>query len=213
MPEPEPLAGGVGDRPIFKKLFGDLGSPLTGLQRQTLAATSHFLNQVPPEMRALDISMPALQGILGGKPGAGVIAALEPTFQRNLAAANQQGGRFGSANAILKSRALDDFNLMAAQAAQQGQQTQLQAADALRMLGTAAGEQPFGRLLQGYGLGGAAAGQMDLATQRRLNLLSGLLGVAQQTAFNLPFVNTGSTSSGFNLGDIIASIIARKGAK
>ena len=158
--------------------YGNLGSPTTGLQRQSTDALSHFLNQPAPEQRALDTSLPALQAILSGKPGAGVIDALKPSFDRNLASANQTGARFGSGNAILRSRAVDDFNLLGANAAQQGQQTQLQAAQMLAMLSSQAGQNPFARMLQGAESGRADAAQMDLETQRRIQLLSQALGGA-----------------------------------
>lgn len=169
---------------------GQLGSGPNALQRQATGGISQFLSQPAPEQRALDVSMPALQAILDGKPGAGVIDALQPTFERNLANANQQGGRFGSANAILRSRALEDFNLLGAQAAQQGQQTQLQAAQALALLSGQAGNAPFQRLTQAHGVGAADAQQADLETQRRLQIMMALLGSAQGAAFNIPFVQT-----------------------
>lgn len=177
--------------------FGGLGSPATGLQRQATGGISQFLNQPAPEQRALDVSMPALQGILDGKPGAGVIDALRPSFDRNLATANQQGGRFGSGNAILKSRALDDFNLLGAQAAQQGQQTQLQASQMLALLSGQAGQNPFNRLATAAGIGRDDAAQADLETQRRIQLMAMLLGGAQGAAFNIPFTQNSPYSPPF----------------
>ena len=62
-----------------------------------------------------------LRSIAGGSnPGQGVVNALQPQFQRNLATANQAGGRFGSGNAIMRTRALEDFNTTAANALQRG---------------------------------------------------------------------------------------------
>jgi hypothetical protein len=80
-----------------------------------------------------------LRGVLKQQPGQGTIDALQPSFQRNLAEANQAGGRFGTANAVLRSRAMEDFNLLAAQAAQQGQNQQLDAASRLAQLGISSG--------------------------------------------------------------------------
>lgn len=178
------LGGGKG----IDSFFGPMSSPTTGLQRQATGGISQFLNQPAPEQRAMDISLPALQNILNGKPGQGVIDALQPTFDRNLASANQQGGRFGSSNAILRSRALEDFNLLGAQAAQQGQQSQLQAAQVLSLLANSAGQNPFQRLQGAYGIGQADAQQGDLETQRRLQIMMALLGAGQGAAFNIPFV-------------------------
>lgn len=175
-------------RTRIESYFGNLGVPVTGLQRQSLDAIGKYLNQPAPEQRAMDISLPALQGILNGKPGEGIINALQPSFERNLASANQQGARFGSANAILKSRAVEDFNLLGAQAAQQGIQQQLAAADALRLLGESAGNNPFQRLAVGYGIGGQEAAQNDIATQRFLQILLQQLGTAQSASLGVPSV-------------------------
>src|SRR5688572_29223593 len=60
-----------------------------------------------------------LKRMLAQQPGQGTIDALRPSFDRNLAEANQTGGRFGTANAVMRTRGLEDFNLLAAQAAQQ----------------------------------------------------------------------------------------------
>lgn len=177
---------GANDPHFQNGFFGQLGNPQTDLQRQATGGISQFLNQPAPEQRAFDTSMPALQGILNGKPGQGVIDAMQPQFQQNLALANQQGGRFGSANAVLRGNAVNDFNLLAAQAAQQGQQTQLQAANALGILGNYAGQNPFQRYQGAYGIGEAQANQNDQETQRRLQILLGMLGVGQQTGLNLP---------------------------
>lgn len=185
--------GGFGD---LGQYFGNFGSQATPLQQQSTAGISQFLNQQAPEQRALEASMPALQGILNSKPGQGIIDALQPRFQQNLALANQEGGRFGSANAILRGNAVNDFNLLGAQAAQQGQQTQLQAANALQLLSGQAGQNPFARLLGAAGVGQQDAQQQDVETQRRLQLLGFLMGGAQQAAFNVPFVQTKPAQQG-----------------
>jgi len=140
---------------------------------------SQFLNQPTPEQRAMDISMPALQEIL--TPGAN-----NPAFEQDLAKANAQGGRFGSANAILRSNAL---------------------AEMFRQRTTAAST--LGVLGQGAGAGQARqAGFMDLEPQRRLQILLHLLGVSQGASFNVPFVQQPSTLDSIGqLGAIIASFI------
>lgn len=189
------LFGGQG-ADALSSIFGPMGNPATPLQRQSTNQISQFLNQPAPEQRALDASMPALQDILNSKPGQGVMDALQPHFQQNLAMANEQGGRFGSSNAILKGQAVNDYNLLGAQAAQQGQQTQLQAANALQMLSGQAGQNPFARLLGGAQAGQNDANQADQGTQRMLQLMSMLMGGAQQSAFNIPFTQTKPAQQG-----------------
>ena len=61
----------------------------------------------------------AIQRELGFNPNQQLLDALQPRFEQNLALANQAGGRFGSANAIQRSQAVNDYNLMASQALQQ----------------------------------------------------------------------------------------------
>jgi hypothetical protein len=187
------LGGGAGGLESF---FGPMGSPASPLQRQSSGGIQQFLNQPAPEQRAMDISMPALQGILGGAPGQGIMDALRPQFDRNLASANQQGGRFGSGNAIMRSRALEDFNLLGAQAAQQGQAQQLQAAQVLGMLGGQAGQNPFSRLMGAHQAGTQDAQQLDLETQRRIQLMAHILGMGQQATMNAPVVQTQAASGG-----------------
>jgi hypothetical protein len=99
--------------------------------------------------------MSALQRELGFNPGQQTAEALQPNFQRNLDAANQAGGRFGSANAILKSRAVDDYNLTLANATQQDLARRAQLANSLAANSTANASQ-----MNQYGLG---AGQNQLS--------------------------------------------------
>lgn len=195
----------LGGSQSLESVFGSLGSPTSGLQRQSMGGISQYLNQPAPEQRAFDMSQGALQGILGGKPGQGVMDALQPMFDRNLAQADQQGGRFGSGNAIMRSNALNDFNLLGAQAAQHGQDTQLQAAQILGMLGGQAGQNPFSRMMGAYGVGANDAQQGDLETQRRLQLMSMLFGGAQGVAFNNPIVQTQGASPG--LGGVLGGLL------
>ena len=178
--------------------FGNIGVPQTGLQQQASGGISQFLNQQSPEARTLQESRGALSGIVNQNSGQGIIDALQPGFERNLSLANQQGGRFGSANAVLRSRALDDFNLLSNQALQQGQQNQIGAAQILGMLSGQAGTADFGRLLQGFGVGTQQAGQADIETQRRLGLGTGLFGQANQAAFNVPSVQQPSALEQFS---------------
>lgn len=117
-----------------------------------------FLNQPTPEQQALNTALPGLQEMLSG--------GASPQFNQDLALANQQGGRFGSANEILRGQALTGL-----------WNQRNQAANTLGMLSSAAGQ---GQSRQ--------AGFMDMETQRRLQLLMSLLGTSQSASFNLPFV-------------------------
>lgn len=224
-----PTGGGSPQQSRTESVFGPLGMPATGLQRQATGGITQFLNQPSPESRTLGLLSPglaqlfgsgvqqatnapggtqssnllppevmaaltrigtgqsgfsgigsfggggggglgmegteALRRIMSQAPGQGVIEALQPFFDRNLALANQAGGRFGTANAVTRSRALDDFNLMAAQAAQQGVNQQLDAAQRLASLG----------IQQGQGQAGlSAAGQ-----QQQLAAINALLNAGQ----------------------------------
>lgn len=150
----------------FLQTLGGLGSPQSGLQLQGADALGTMLRQPTPEQRALDISLPALQAMLTGTG---------PQFEQDLALANQQGGRFGSANAILRGEALRNlYNL------------RNQTAGTLGLLSQGAGQANRGLAGQAFGIGQQQAGQADLETQRRLQILMQLLGVGQQTAFNVP---------------------------
>ena len=177
--------------------FGALGVDFTANQKQASGGISQFLNQQSPEARALDESRGALGGIINQNSGQGIIEQLQPGFERGLATANQSGGRFGSANAVLRSRALDDFNLLSNQALQQGQQNQIGASQILGMLSGQAGQADFGRLLQQFGIGSQEAAQGDIETQRRLGLGTGLFGQANQAAFNVPNVQNPSALEQF----------------
>lgn len=197
----------------LSSIFGPMGNPATPLQRQSTNQISQFLTQQAPEQRALEASMPMLQNILNSKPGAGIMDALQPHFQQNLAMANQEGGRFGSSNAILKGQAVNDYNLLGAQAAQQGQQTQLQAADAMRLLSGQAGQNPFERLMGGAGVGMNDANQADQGTQRMMQLMAMLMGGAQQAGFNVPFTQTKPATQGLgaSLGGFLGSLFGGGG--
>lgn len=99
-------------------------------------AFSNYLVQPTPEQRANAATL-GMQGALGGAsniPGFDVVAALGPVFARNLQSAlamnNEQGARFSTGNQtqgrLLSENALQDFNLTAQQALEQGAVRQLQ---------------------------------------------------------------------------------------
>lgn len=180
--------------------------------------TQQMLSQ-NPEGQAFDIGKSILQGpggIFGsGGGGQGVMQALQPLFQQNLkfglnALTNSVPSVQNSGAAIegadVTSRALNDYNLLAAQALQQGQQNTLGGLGILGQLAGQAGNGQFGRSMQadqltaqntlgGLGLLGQLAGQAgngqfgrslqagQLATQRDLGY--GNLGLqAQQQQWN-----------------------------
>lgn len=150
----------------FLQLLGGLGSPQSALQMQGADALGNMLRQPTPEQRALDISLPALQSMLTGTG---------PQFDQDLSLANQQGGRFGSANALLRGEAFRNlYNL------------RNQVAQTIGLLGQGAGEANRGLATQAFGVGQQQAQQGDIETQRRLQILMQLLGVGQQAAFNVP---------------------------
>ncbi len=144
-------------------------------------AIGQMLGMPTPEQRALDVSMPALQGMLTGTG---------PQFERDLSLANQQGGRFGSANAILRGEALRNlYNL------------RNQTAGTLGMLSGSAGQANRGLAGQAFGIGQQQAQQGDIETQRRLQILMQLLGAGQQASFNVP-IQQGSPGIGGILGGL-----------
>lgn len=173
---------GQGKGPAGSTPGGDAGQRLTNIFGSLApAGISQFINQPTPEQQALNTAMPALNEVLSGNPNQ------NPQFQQDLSVANQQGGRFGSANAILRGQALTGlFN----------QRTQ--AAQTLGMLSGQAGQ---GQARQ--------AGMMDLETQRRLQLLMSLLGTSQGASFNLPFLQQPSTLD--TLGQIGGGFVGAAG--
>jgi len=173
----------------IRNFFGELGSPQTDLQRQSVGGISQFLNQPSPEMRALETTRPILEGMLTGTG---------PQFERDISLANQQGGRFSSGNAIMRGEAFRNlFNL------------RNQTAQTLGMLSGQAGQADFSRLLGGFGVGQQQAQQADIGTQRLLQLLQGVLGTAQQTAFNLPITQGQNLPSAIGQGGFgIAQLLA-----
>ena len=165
----------------FLQTLGGLGSPQSGLQMQGADALGTMLRQPTPEQRALDISLPALQAMLTGTG---------PQFEQDLNAANQAGGRFTSANALLRGEALRNLFNMRTQVAQ-----------TLGLLGQGAGQANRGLAGQAFGVGQQQAQQADIETQRRLQILMQLLGVGQQTAFNVP-IQAGGGGLGGLLGGL-----------
>lgn len=133
-------AGGAGSS-FFFGAGGDRGSAL--------------LNGPTPEMKAYDTIRPVLEGMLTGTG---------PQFERDIAAANSQGGRFSSSNAILRGEALRNlFN---------GRQ---QTAQTLGMLAGQAGASTFDRTMA--------------VQNQRLQLLAGLFGLGNQATLSLPVEN------------------------
>jgi hypothetical protein len=114
----------------------------------------------------------SMEQILASNPGMQGMAALQPLLQRNLAAANQEGGRFGSANAILRSRAVDDNNMLAAQMYQRGVDQQIGAAGQYGQMGSSL---LGAKAAAGQGLLGVGQGRM----QQQTNAAQGQLGVGQ----------------------------------
>lgn len=128
---------------------------------------SQFMNQPSPEMHTYDTARPILEGMLTGTG---------PQFERDITAANTQGGRFGSANAIMRGEALRNlFN----------QRTQT--AGTLGALAGQAGSSQFDRAFQ--------------VQNQRLQLLAGLLGMSGQASLSLPV----SQDDG-HVGDILKLI-------
>lgn len=124
--------------------------------------------------------MGQLGALAGQNTGEAVMAALDPAFRRNLAMANQQGGRFGTANAALRARALEDFNLQSARALQEGAGQQITAASNLGQIGNAQDALRLNALTSGQGNRLAAAQELGRmgSEQNRLQL-DALLGQRQ----------------------------------
>jgi hypothetical protein len=152
----------------ISQAFGPLGVPQTDLQRQSAGNLTNMLNANAPGS-----AQNVLQGMLTGTG---------PQFERDIANANQQGARFGSANEILRGEALRNLFNMRTQTAQ-----------TLQALNQG-----------GFGIGAAQAAQGDIGLQRLLNLFGGLLGQRQQATMELPITQTPNTAqaAGGALGNI-----------
>ena len=72
-----------------------------------------------------------LQALAGQNSGEAITRALQPMFQQGLAQANMTGGRFGSANALQREAALNNYNMNASNAMQRGVDQQIAAGSAL----------------------------------------------------------------------------------
>lgn len=124
-----------------------------------------------------------LQKLLAQNPGQTNMDLLQPSFERNLSMANQQGGRFGSANALMRSNAVTDQQAQLAQMLQAGTGQQLQGAGLLGQMGSAAGAQAAGarsnaiaQQLQALGMAGGFAQQ---GVNNQLGALGSLGGFQQ----------------------------------
>lgn len=148
--------------------------PQNGLQTGGMNAIQTQLGQATPEQRALDTAMPSLQAMLTGTG---------PQFERDIAVGNQEGGRFGSANAIMRGEAYRNLY-------NQRNQT----AGTLGMLAGGAGNANRGLAQQAFNMG-------DQSTARQFAALMQLLGVGQQAAFNHP-----TQQGGGGLGSFLGSL-------
>jgi hypothetical protein len=155
-----------------QNLFGGAEQAARGLQQGNFFDGAEGVFNRLENFNPFTSAQGALEGQLGANPGQGMLDALRPQFERNLAAANQQGGRFGSANAILRSRAVDDYNLLGAQALQRGVDQQQNAANILGMIGNSL---IGARGAAGQGLLGVGQGRVGQQT----NAMQGLLGAGQ----------------------------------
>ena len=169
------------------------------------------------------LGIPELQRLAGANPGEAVMAALNPVFQRNLATANQTGGRFGTSNALLRDRALEDFNLQSANALQRGVDQQITAASNLGNVGTSQDDLRLRGLLGGQQNQLGALQALITGTNNRDNsaltanqvLGNQRLQAQQQTGTNL--TNAGQLGAqqgqlGNSAANILAQILGGQGA-
>jgi hypothetical protein len=167
--------GYLQDPQSFMRSVGAFNLPQTPLQMQGADAIGRMLQGVTPEQQAYNTASPWLTQALSGQG---------PQFEQDLSMANQQGGRFGSANALLRGEALRNLYNMRTQVSQ-----------TLGLLGQGAGQANRGLAGQAFGIGQQQAGQADIETQRRLQILLQLLGSGQQSAFNVPIQSGGGIGS------------------
>lgn len=157
-----------------------------------------------------------LQGLASSNPGQAVMDALNPSFQRNLATANQAGGRFGSGNALMRGQAVENFNLQSAQALQRGVDQQTTAANALGQIGIGNDDLRLRGLLGGgqnqlgalQALITGATGRDNSALQANQILGSQRLQGQQQTGQNLANAGQLGTAQG-QLGNSAANILGQ----
>lgn len=117
--------------------------------------------------------------------GAATIAAMEPQFQKNLSYANQSGGRFGSANALMRASAANDFNMLSAQIGERAQDRRMGAAGLMSALG-------------------------QQLTQNRVGLLNQLLTTGQSATLSQPTTMSPSgAQQGANFGGGVSDILTQ----
>ena len=142
-----------------------------------------------------------LQSLMAQNPAIANQALLQPQFERSLQMANQQGGRFGSANALLRSNAVTDQQAQLAQMLGQGTNQQLQGAGLLGQQAQANRALTLQSQLQALGLGGNL---MQNQVANRLGAAGQLGGFRQQgaTAGLQAQLQGAGAQQGFNLQDI-----------
>lgn len=125
--------GQLGQRPVTGTAGGDtsLQSLMQGNGTNPLQGLGQAGYQPGISGYGSSAAQGILQGLASSNPGQGVVNALNPVYEHNLSQANLTGGRFGSANALQKAQALNDFNLAAQQAMQRGVDQQITAANNL----------------------------------------------------------------------------------
>jgi len=148
---------------------GDLGpgSDVQSLLRQ-LGQSGGNLTQLPGIMGGGSGAEGFLQQLLGKNPAQGVDGLLQGQYEKNLALANQAGGRFGTANALQRGDVAAQQNVDLANRMQQGVGQQLQGAGLLGQLV----QNQRGQMLQ--------ASQQQV--QNQLNAANSLGGFNQQGA-------------------------------
>jgi hypothetical protein len=172
----------VGNQDYFggaQGAFGKAGSAFGNVGKQNYFGGAEGVFNRLEGFNPFGAAQGSMEGILGANPGQGMLEALRPHFERNMAAANQTGGRFGSANAIMRSRALDDYNLLGAQALQRGTDQQIAAAGQYGAMGNSL---IGARSAAGQGLLGVGQGRLSQglgAAQGQLGVGQGMLGVGQ----------------------------------
>lgn len=180
--------GYLQDPQSYLKTLGALGVPQSALQMAGANSIQQQLASPTPEQQAFNISLPQLQAMLTGTG---------PQFEHDLASANQTGNRFGSANALMRGEALRNlYNL------------RTQVAQTLGLLGQGAGGANRALAGQAFDVGKQQAGQADIETQRRLQILLHFLTSGQQAAFNVP---TKEGSSWLKTLGTLASLAATVG--
>lgn len=113
-----------------------------------------------------------LNGVLGQNPAQGVDSLLQPQYQQSLAQANQQGGRFGTANALQRGQVAAAHDADLANRLQTGVSQQLTASGQLGQLAQAQRAMQLQAAMQGTQNQLGAAGQ--LGGFRQQGAISGL---------------------------------------